>query len=376
MSRIALSDNTLVDITENRWRLIELDAASQPSLLLEARIGGDFRYAETFAQAHGLPAAGELPARDIRQATLAWSDAESAWILRLAWSPELSFSQESRVFELLRLADAEPFSRGDDARQIGAALAALLETDFADHTLTEPPPPQPAPLLDLPLNLGLWRLTAHVGDYEKRDAMSLRLIRDESWRRAKQRQIAWYGLLTAVYAWVSLATLSNELGLPNAGTLIPNPGWLPYLGLVVAALLMLLIGRAILLLRREPDSLVISRDSISAYRGEQLRWSLDSAKAHSVYATELVKKRDRQPTIYHAELNLQLTDGKFRRLLADPVKRKSPLLPGIDAAKEKERPKGVALLEAEAVSTELQAAALHIARCLGELPAWHDRRFK
>ena len=376
MSRIALSSSRLVDFAENRWRLIALDPDATPSLLAEARIGGGLRFAEAFAEANALPATGELPAGDIRQLSLSWSPETAAWILTLAWSPELSFSEESRAFELLRLVDADHPSREDDARQVGSALATLLDIPFVDHAPAIAPPPEPAPLLDLPLRLGLWQLEAQQGAFEKRGDSSLRLVRDASWRNAKRRQIAWYALLTVIYAWVSLVTLSSDLGLPNAGTLIPNPGLLPYLGIAVAGLLLLMIARGVFQLRREPDSLVMTGDSISAYCGDALRWSMDAAKMQSVYATELVKKRDRNNTIYHAELNLQLTDGAFRRLLADPAKRKTPLLPGVDGDKEKQRPRGVVLLEAEEVSTELQAAALHIARCLGELPTWYDRRFK
>ena len=376
MTRIAVSANLLVDFDADRWRLVELGTDSLPNLLLEAKAGG-LRYAEAWGNARALPATGEIQARDIHALSLEWSPQAAAWRLSLAWSPELSITGERREFIVLDYALPPGDAAADNARQLAQSLADALGIAIGEEEIVEPPP-EPVTLIDLPLQLGIWQLRDEAGAAGKRGERALRLIRAEAWRRAKLRQTAWYAVLTLVYAFVSLATLGNDLALPNAGTLIPNPSLLPYLGLGVAVLLLLLILRGIWQLNREPDSIVISGDegSVSAYRGARLRWSLDAAAAQSVFASELVKKRDRQPTVYHAEINLQLANGKFRRLIIDPTKRKAPLLPGVDVEAEKARQPGVEPLVVDNMTTALQAAALHISHCLGDLPAWRDRRHK
>ena len=131
--------------------------------------------------------------------------------------------------------------------------------------------------MDLPLHLGMWRLRA--ADDKGEVEGELRLLREQRWLQGRLRQIAWYALWTAIYLWVSIATINSDLGLPIAGTLIPNPAWLPYLGLVVAVLLMLAIARQIVIILREPDTLLIQpwERSVGAWRGNKQLWKVKSA---------------------------------------------------------------------------------------------------
>ena len=62
--------------------------------------------------------------------------------------------------------------------------------------------------------------------------------------------------------------------------------------------------------------------------------------------------------------------------MIDREKIVDALLPGSDPAAEKKRPEGVLALEPAEATTALQAAAVHIALSLGELPVWYDRRLK
>ncbi|MDE2951341.1 MAG: hypothetical protein OXT68_11300 [Chloroflexota bacterium] len=375
MTRIAVSDNMLVDYSEDRWRLIQLDAAAVPSLLVEVKAGRSFRYDDDFGNRRALPPLGEVAPRDIGEVVLGWSEEEAAWQLGMTLSPDLSFSRSSRWFELLRIDDPDQSRSQRTIQQIGLALADVLGKPFVasapGDAMAEP---EPIPLIDLPLDLGDWILGAgaEAGESE------LQFARDRRWIRARFRQIAWYGLLAAFYAWVSIASLIHELALPNAGTLIPDPSLLPYLGLGVSLLLLLMIALQVKQIIQEPDTLLISagKRSLSALRGDGLRWQLDASEIQSVYASELVKKRGRQPVVFHGEINLQMIDGSFRRLLVEDDKRADALLPGCDAADEKNRPAGVSVLDPEGVATALQAAAVHVAVCLGNLPVWYDRRFK
>ena len=116
--------------------------------------------------------------------------------------------------------------------------------------------------------------------------------------------------------------------------------------------------------------------TISAWRGEQQLWKVNAGRVQSVYASEVVKKRGRRPTVFHGEINLHLLDGSFMPILIDHEKIVDGLLPGSDPQAEKGRADGVNVLEPAEVTTALQAAATHIAVSLGELPVWYDRRMR
>lgn len=374
MPRIAVSANSLVDYSPDRWRLIQVDDPAKPKLVVEAKTGLPFRYNGYFAVSRDLPESGEILGADLGQVVLGWSNESSSWQLGLTLSPEISLARSSRWFELLRFTNADADAHEAAATQLGAALADTLGIPFAStasQAIEPEPEPEPIALEPLPLDLGLWRL-------ERGTEGELRLERKQRWLRARQRQIAWYGLLVVVYLWVSFATLTSELGLPIAGTLIPNPAWLPYLGIAVAVLLLLAMARLVWIILREPDSIIINpyEKTASAARGRRQLWKVNAGGVQSIYASEIVKKRGRKPTVFHGEINLHLLDGRFMPILVDKEKLVDALLIGRDPAAEKERSTDVHVLEPEAVSTALQAAALHIGDCLGELPVWYDRRLK
>lgn len=377
MPRIAVSANTLVDYSPDRWRLIQVYDTDAPKLIVEAKAGLPFRYNGYFAVSRDLPEAGEIQLADLGQVVLGWSNESSSWQLGLTLSPELALARSSRWFELLRFTNPDADAHEGAATQLGAALADTLGIPFSSTSpLAIEPEPEPVALEPLPLELGHWRL--EEASQKRGGEGELSLIREKRWLRAKQRQIAWYGALTLVYLGVSIATLTSELGLPIAGTLIPNPAWLPYLGIVVAILLLLAIARLLRMILREPNAIVINpyEKTISASRGVRQLWKVNAGGVQSIYASELVKKRGRKPTVLHGEINLHLLDGRFTPILVDQEKIIDALLPGRDPLTEKERPAEVHVLEPDAVSTALQAAAIHISVGLGELPVWYDRRLK
>ncbi|MCE2471863.1 MAG: hypothetical protein J4G18_08180 [Anaerolineae bacterium] len=366
MTRIAVSANSLVDYSTDRWRLIKVDDRKAPTLVLEAKRGAPLRFDAYFAASRDLPESGEILETDLGQVVLGWSNESESWQLGLTLSPEISLARSSRWFEILRFTHPDPAQHEETASRLGKALAQALDIPFAstEAGIEAEPEPEPIPLVDLPLSLGMWRL--QPAD----DGGELRLLREKRWLQGRLRQIAWYGLWTVVYLWVSIATLNSELGLPIAGTLIPNPAWLPYLGLVVAALLALAIGRQILIILREPDALLINpwERTVGAWRGDKQLWKVKAGGVQSVYASEIVKKRGRRPTILHGEINLHLLDGSFLSLMIDREKIVDALLPGNDPTAEKKRIEGVHVLEPAEATTALQAAAIHIALNLGELP--------
>ncbi len=377
MTRIAVSANSLVDFDRERWRLIKLEAPAEPKLVVEAKQGASFRYNGYFAVSRDLPESGEILDADLKQVVLGWSQESTSWQLGLTLSEEVSLARSSRWFEILRLTNADKSHYEQTATQLGKALATTLDVPFVttEPALEPEPEAEPIPLVDLPLQLGMWRLQLSP-DGDKNG--ELQLLREERWMRGRIRQIGWYALWCVVYLWVSVATLTSDLGLPNAGTLIPDPAWLPYLGIVVAVLLVLGIVRQLWIVQREPDTIAINpvENSISGWRGARQRWKVNAGGIQAVYASEVAKKRGRRPTVTHGEINLHLLNGRFLPVITDPEKIVDALLPGADAATEKKRPEGVQALEPSAVSTALQAAAVHIAVSLGDVPVWYDRRLR
>ena len=378
MTQITVSDNFVVDYSDQQWRLIRISDHEEQNARVTVEVGGGFCYNSYFADIHDLPDEGEIAADDIIEVSLGWSYKTDAWQLSVVLSPDLAAGRSSRGCEALRFIDPDMSAYEQDAKDVGQALADVLGKPFVITPPEEAPPPEPIPLADLPLDIGIWRLQAGVPAVPGAAPSEVRFVRNKSWARAKMRQIAWYGLLTAVYVWVAAASISSELALPNTGTLIPNPQILPYMGIGVAVLLILLIGQRIWQFMREPDAILISsyEGSVIALRGRQVRWKVNAKNVQSVYVSELVKKRSRRPTVYHSEINLHLVKGRFRRVMAEDRKLANPLLPGADPLSEQERGAGVAVLEPKQASTALQAAAVHISACLEGLPVWHDRRYK
>ncbi|MCY4466218.1 MAG: hypothetical protein OXE46_11850 [Chloroflexi bacterium] len=380
MTRIAVLPNTLVDYNAEAWRLIQLNNRAEPKLLLEAKSGLSLRFSGAFAVSRDLPETGEVLVNDLGQVLLGWSRQSTSWQLGITLSEEISLARNSRWFEILRFTDEDPDLHEAKARQLGEALAATLGIPFItrDEIIEQEPAPQPVPLAELPLDLGMWQM-------ERTEAQSeLQLRRQSRWKSARRRQIAWYALWMIIYIWVALATLGSDLGLPNAGTLIPNPDWLPYLALVVAALLLLQILRQLWVGLRATNTIVFNpySKSIRGLHGNSQRWQISAGGVQSVYVSEIVKPagRGRLPftgsahsTYYHGEINLHLLDGSYVPVLLDQVKRTYSLLPG---AAEPDREDGVWALEASEANTALQMAALHISQTLGELPVWYDRRHK
>ena len=380
MMQITVSDSLIVEYDEEQWRLIRVSHLGERNWIVAVEAGGSLRYSSFFATTRVLPDEGEISTDDIDEVILGWSYQTDAWQLSLTISPDLSAARSSSCCEALRFIDPERSVYEQDAKNVGLALARMLgNKPFVMKPPEEAPPPEPIPLADLPLDIGIWRLQTHAKAAVSSDGPDeIRFVRAPSWLWGKMRQIAWYGLLAALYVGVASASINSELALPNTGTLIPDPQLLPYLGLGVAALLLLLIAQQVWQIAREPDTILISsyEGSIAACRGNSVRWKVNAKNVQSVYASELVKKRSRRSLIYHSEINLHLVNGRFQRVIVEDRKLADAYLPGADLLSERGRAVGVAVLEPPAAATALQAAAVHIAACLEGLPVWHDRRYK
>lgn len=379
MTEIIASNNLTIDFSYDRWRLIQQENGESPKLIAEVHPDSDFRYDKYFATTRHLPEVGELTRSDISQVILGWSYESDAWQLGMTLSPQLAAARSSRWCELVRFVDPDLSVHEYDARTVGQALADVLGKPFHNVPPTSPPTPDPVTLPELPLEVGIWKLervTTHEG-LTSRDG-EVHLIRHRSWVTEKLRKIVWYMLWTVVYIWVSSMTIMSDLALPNAGTLLPDPQILPYLGLVVAVLLVGLVIQQIYQLRTEPDNFIISPydRSIIARRGRNVRWKTSVNNTQSVYVTETVKRREKKSVVYHSEINLHLVNGSFQRILVEDEKLSDASLSDNLDVDYKQHGEGVIPLDSHSVATRLQAMGLHIGECLGDLPVWYDLRYK
>jgi len=379
MTKITASNNITVDFSYDKWRLIQQNDGEDPKLIAEVQSDTSFRYNKYFATTRQLPDSGQISHEDISQVVLGWSYETDAWQLGMTLSPELSTERSSRWCELVRFVDPDISVHEHDAKAVGQALADVLKKPFRDVPPTTVTAIEPIPLPQLPIDVGIWTLERAMSSQglTSREG-EMHLVRSKSWMNDKLRKIAWYALWVVIYLWVSISTITNTLALPNAGTLLPDPQILPYIGIGVAVLLVGLILQQLWLIRTEPDNIIVNpyERSVIARRGRNVRWKIGASSIQSVYASEVVKKREKKPATYHSELNLHLVDGGFQQLLIEDEKIDNANLPNVEDTQDKNLDEGVTPLDSHSVTTRLQAFALHIAECLGDLPAWYDLRFK
>lgn len=374
MSQIAAAENIVIRMLPERWQLI-VNSSEKPRVLLEAKPAEDLRYTVDFGSTRRLPTHGRLQFPDIYQVIVGWSQEAQSWHLGLILSRELTATRGSRWCELARWPDPDQTVFIDTATEAGTTLASILGKPFYR---VDPQPiakPKPIPLPAFPLKFGVWTM-GHADASGQLVEDKLFLVRSEEWLRNRYWRIFWYCVWTVAYLVLSIATITSEIALPNAGTLLPDPRLLPYLGLLTAGVLIFMIGRKLYEIYTLPDMFVVdtAQDQISAWRGDKSLWSMNGLDVQSVYVTEVVKRNANSTAIEHGELNLHLGSGNFHFVIqledgeAEPNTRlKEPVQRSEDE---------VVPLMRDNVNTDLQAAALHIANALGDIPAWYDVRVK
>ncbi len=370
MTQISAAENLLIDIIPNRWRLVHAgENGSTPRVLVEATRETPFRYTTSFGRARRLPADGSLPALYIREVVLGWSAQDESWHLGLLLVKDMAETRGSRWCEIVHWPDPDQTAFAELAREAGESLAQTLNRPFDlirprnVPAAADPPPDLP----ELPLNAGLWTLESAGADHQTDGVVFVRAGR---WMTGRIFRVVWYLFLAIVYIALSLATLQTDLALPNAGTMLPNPELLPYLGLGVAALLFGMIGYILIEMLSYPDRIVAdaTTHSVSAYRGRGERWRVSIDQLQAVYVTQVVNKRGRRRNIFHAELNLYLTDGTFKQMLQHVEQEE---LPGETQGPAQD---GVTPLNRHSIHGDLQAAGLYVAEALGNIPCWYDQR--
>lgn len=374
MKQVAAAENLTITMETSRWRLMT-NPNGDPNgerLILEANSGEPLRYQPPFAATRRLPRTGELPVDYIREVVVGWSHTDEAWHLGLLLGPSLAEARGSRWCEIAYWPDPDRTVFYELAHEAGQTLAQTLGRPFG---LIQPRPlpvedARSLPLPPLPARCGEWLL-----DYDERLAEgSLVFTRARRWATARITRIGWYAFWIVVYFLLSISTLRTDLALPNAGTMLPNPEMLPYLGLAAAFVLLVMIGFSLYELFTQPNRLVVDSQqrSISATRGKRIRWQWWAQDIQSVYVTQVVNRRGKKRIVYHAELNLHLGGGDFRQILQQAEQDEASLV----ASDGQPAEDGVQLLQPGGTLSEIQAVGVHLAAALGGLPCWYDQRVR
>lgn len=367
MDRISAAENTIIDTSANQWRLISVNEDGEETLLLNVAPAEPLQYNERFARTRRMPTGGTLPAEYVWQVVLGWSQDDEAWHLGLLLARDLADARGSRWCQLAFWPDPDTTVFIDLARQAGEKLANTLGRPFRVIPRRERKPVE-APLPDLPINIGMWRL-------ESADNDTLQFVRSRKWVTSRLLRALWYLWWIVVYVVLSITTLDTDLALPNAGTMLPNPEILPYLGLGAAAVLGIMILYIFYEILTKPNRIVIdgAQRQVTALRGNTKRWQKSATELQSIYVTQVVNKKGSKRTIYHGEINLHLGSGDFHRVIQQLQQEEDihDVQPSDSPAREAVLP-----LTSAAVISDLQAAGLHVARILGGLPVWYDQRVR
>ena len=367
MTEFSAADNHTVQISDRRWRLL---FENKP--MAEGTPRG-FRYGQRFGNSRQLGADGLLPREAIVQVVLGWQAADEAWHLGLTLNNELASERGSRWCELVSWPDPDMVVFKELAQQTGEELSQVMQVPFYVIPPQEAvPQAPPRDLPDLPISFGLWSIQ-HADNTDK---ARLLLVRSEKWMRRKVGRIAWYAFWSVVYLALSIATLTAPIALPNAGTLLPDPQWLPYLGIGTFFFLWGLIFYQIWLIIRKPDRIIIdgTLGRILGFKGKEKRWDVDAQDIQSVYISEIIKRREKSPATEYGELNLHLGNGNYRFVITQHDAEDNDTTPQPDE-KNIVNGEGIYDLNRATYRTNLQAAGVMIAEAL-ERPAWLDLRVK
>ena len=368
LKRLAAAERSIIEITETTWRLLRLNDLGEEIAHVVIQKNEPMRYSSEFASTRRLPSSRALPLYLIAQVVLGWSHEDEAWRLGLVVVPDLAAARKSRWCEIANWPDPDHEVFNKIAQEAGETLADVLGLPFK----LIPPRPQsqttPTYIPELPIHIQWWDAIAE-------NESSLELIRPARWIRARIVRMLWYFFWMAVYILLSATTLNTNLALPNAGTMLPSPELLPYLGLgmaVVMAILIIALGYELLL---TPNRIVFDGQSrkVTAYRKSVVKWEKDGRDFKAIYVSHILRKRRNKDFIQLSEINFHLGEKQFDRLLEETPKHNQEYLSN-ENLKEGVYP--LIPATADTPVSAMQGVALNIARVLGNLPVMYDQRIR
>lgn len=381
MRRISAGNNLSIELDDQRWRLL---VNGDSRVLVDAERGLPLRYLSTFGARRKLPPAGNLPLDSIRRIVLGWAAKDESWHLGIMLSPELAEARGSRWCEVAHWPDPDRDVYVDLATEAGEKLAQMVgkpfelvpptalpipreqvidQVDKALHAAGLPPRTETRTLKDLiqrlPLNLDDWRLL-------QTNAHTLELRWEKGMKTGRFLRVFWYTILAIVYVALSVATLRQGIALPN-------PAFLPYLGLASAVGL---VGLAIYYLfkyQNDINRIVVDTEEhqITGYHHNERKWQYGNETIAAIYGSHVVDRKPREGVFstHYGELNLYLIDGQFLHLLS------SAQAEDLRAPLEQEAEEVVSLQFASDAETNLQIAGACIAFALG-VNCLYDQRTK
>jgi hypothetical protein len=368
LKRLAAAERSIIEMTETTWRLLRLNDLGEELAHVVVQKNEPLRYSADFASTRRLPSSRSLPLYLIAQVVLGWSHEDEAWRLGLVVVPDLAAARKSRWCEIANWPDPDHDVFGKIAQEAGEGLAEVLGLPFK----VIPPRPQTqsssANMPALPIALQWW-------DAVPEGNSSLALTRPTRWVRARVVRILWYFFLTTLYILLSVTTLNTNLALPNAGTMLPSPEILPYLGLAMAGVMAVLIIVIAYELLMTPNRILFDGETrkIIATRSGKVKWEKDGKQFMAIYVSHILRKRRNKEFIQLSEINFHLGENRFDRLLEETPKQNQEY---ISAEKLKDGVYPLIPATSDTPVSAMQGAALNIARVLGGLPVMYDQRMR
>lgn len=379
MTNVSAADNLQIDYSPHTWQLRSGDQA--PMVYADAN---GLHYNERFASTRRLPSTGVLTQGEVVQVIAGYQKTDESWHLGVVLNPPLTESRGSRWCELAHWPDPDTTTFVEVAQSAGRGLATALNVPFR---LIEPRPDEaetpaqpaipPPPLPDLPLKAGLWTLM-RASDVTQSTSFAaqgdqLVFVKAKTWVNRQYRRMVWHSIWAIIYLWLSLVTLRGDTALPNAGTIIPDPHFLPYLGVVIAFGFILSVFYHAYLIRSQPNLILVdpANHAISAWRGKSQRWTRSTKEAESIYISETTRQKPSQRGVEHGELNLYLVSGKFSHILTQG----DPEPQALTVTDSGSRTEVVRPLERQEINSSLQAMGAYVAQAL-DVPVLYDRRIR
>ena len=382
MTNVSAADNLQIDYSPQVWQIRNGDQAP----MVYADLQG-LHYNERFASTRRLPPTGLLTHGQSLQVIAGYQRTDESWHLGVVLDADLTAARGSRWCELAHWPDPDMTNFVDVAQSAGRGLATVLNVPFR---LVEPRPVETAvpvepikpatPLPDLPLTAGLWTLQ-HANQINEKigfDAQGDQLVfvRSKTWVNRHYRRMIWHSIWAIIYLWLSLVTIRGDTALPNAGTIVPDPHVLPYMGVVIAFGFVISVFYHAYRIRTVPNLIVVDPSSrtVSAWQGRNHRWSRSLSNVQSLYVSESLRQRStKSNNAEHGELNFYLESGAFSHILVQGEGESDAVPPTSENTGP--RIEAVRPLTNDDVTSSLQAMGLYMAQAFG-LPAFYDRRVR
>jgi len=407
MNQFISDENMLIEASDNQWRMRRPEADS-PALIVRS---DGVRYGKYMAQTRKLPEDGYIARADIQQVVIGWQEQDSSWHLGFVLNASLAAERGSRWCELIRWADPQRTHFEEYAHQQAQIIASILQVTMfsvpvslqpdtvqpeSSEAIATPEPtpnstpqvtstPSPSeyaysevmlvasppikPLPELPADFAFWR--AEIDPYG-----NVAFNRTSAWNRHMIGRMVWYTIWSIIYVIVSFLTLTSEIALPNSGTLVPDSSFLPYLGFLTAFILILIVTYTLWQFITQPRMIVADPQTqrLLALRGTEPVWHIDMADIQGVVISEHVKKKTKNTTTDHGEINLLMPNDTYHFLLqqGDSVDN-DDVVAGDNQPKR--RVTDMTVLEPDAAFSHLQIAALHLGKAMNK-PVWHDTRVR